>query len=287
MASALLRLMRPANLVTAAADILAGWAAAGIPGYRELALLAGSSVALYAGGVVLNDVFDAELDAVERPERPIPSGAISLRNAALSGGLWLAIGATLAALVSLTSLAIAVLIALLAVLYDWLLKPHPVLGPAAVAGCRGLNLVLGISSAPAMIAHRWFLALIPFIYIAAITILSRGEVHGGSKAISRLTLAMNGSVIAGLLLLGRSPSFGFPRALPFVLLLAWRVLPAFFKASRDPTPASIRRAVVAGILSLIMLDAALAAGYAGFLYGLATLALSLVAARVARLFAVT
>ena len=98
---------------------------------------------------------------------------------------------------------------------------------------------------------------------------------------------MNGSVIAGLLLLGRSPSFGFLRALPFVLLLAWRVLPAFFKASRDPTPASIRRAVVAGILSLIMLDAALAAGYAGFLYGLATLALSLVAARVARLFAVT
>ena len=32
---------------------------------------------LYAAGMVLNDAFDAELDARERPERPIPSGRIS------------------------------------------------------------------------------------------------------------------------------------------------------------------------------------------------------------------
>ena len=279
--------MRPANLVTAAADILAGFAAAGLPGFRSLGLLIGSSVALYAGGVVLNDVFDAKLDAIERPERPIPSGAIPLRNAALFGFLCLAIGAALAALVSLPSFILAALIAALAVSYDWLFKPHAILGPIAMAGCRGLNLLLGISSAPLLLSGRWHLALISFVYIAAITILSRGEVHGGSKAISWLALQMNGLVILGLLLLGFTPAFGILAALPFVLLLAWRVLPPFFGACQDPSPGAIRRAVIAGVLSLITLDSALAAGYAGILYGACTLALSLVAGAIARLFAVT
>jgi len=77
-----LRLARPANLPTAAADIFAGAAIAGIISYSEpismsympLVYLVFSTIFLYAGGVALNDVFDYELDAVERPERPIPSG---------------------------------------------------------------------------------------------------------------------------------------------------------------------------------------------------------------------
>ena len=33
----------------------------------------------YLGGMYLNDAFDAEIDAAERPERPIPSGQVSAR----------------------------------------------------------------------------------------------------------------------------------------------------------------------------------------------------------------
>ena len=54
---AYLTLTRPANVVTALADVLAGAAAAGtVAGLPGLLL---STAALYAGGVVLNDVFDA------------------------------------------------------------------------------------------------------------------------------------------------------------------------------------------------------------------------------------
>ena len=80
---AYLQLCRPANLPTAAADVLAGTAISGlfaVEGAFQMAdievlpflLLVMASVFLYAGGVVLNDVFDIEIDRVERPERPIP-----------------------------------------------------------------------------------------------------------------------------------------------------------------------------------------------------------------------
>src|SRR5690606_7298532 len=40
-----------------------------------------ATIGLYGGGVVFNDVFDADLDARERPERPIPSGKVSVGGA--------------------------------------------------------------------------------------------------------------------------------------------------------------------------------------------------------------
>jgi 4-hydroxybenzoate polyprenyltransferase len=88
-----LRLMRPANIVTAISDILAGIAIAvyfiGMqPGDIQMLpafLLVLATIGLYGGGVVFNDVFDADLDKVERPERPIPSGLIQKRKAAILG----------------------------------------------------------------------------------------------------------------------------------------------------------------------------------------------------------
>ena len=64
--------MRPANIVTSVADVLAGIA---ISGYlanenfsatyiSSILLLSISTIGLYGGGVVFNDVFDAELDKV-------------------------------------------------------------------------------------------------------------------------------------------------------------------------------------------------------------------------------
>ena len=88
---ACLRLVRPANLVTAAADVLAGWIVVG--GSRgALGWRVAASVSLYAGGVVLNDFFDRNLDTVERPERPIPSGKVPAASAAALGIILLCAG---------------------------------------------------------------------------------------------------------------------------------------------------------------------------------------------------
>ena len=143
-------LMRPANVVTAMADVLAGAAAAGTTGGLPGLLL--STAALYAGGVVLNDVFDAKLDARERPERPIPSGRVSRGGAAALGGGLLALGVLLAGLVSHASFLVAAAVAAMVLLYDAWAKHHLLAGPLAMGACRGLNLLLGLSAAPALMS---------------------------------------------------------------------------------------------------------------------------------------
>ena len=76
-----LQLLRLPNVFTAIADVLMGFLVTHAviqPGEGWiLALLATTSVLLYMAGMVLNDVFDADVDARERPWRPIPSGRVS------------------------------------------------------------------------------------------------------------------------------------------------------------------------------------------------------------------
>jgi 4-hydroxybenzoate polyprenyltransferase len=76
-------------------------------------------------------------------------------------------------------------------------------------------------------------------------------------------------------------------ALALTAILAWRVLGALWRAHQASDPGLVRVAVRTGVLSLVLLDAALAAIYAGTLYGLLVLATALVAGGLARLFAVT
>jgi 4-hydroxybenzoate polyprenyltransferase len=290
---AYLQLMRPANIITAWADIMAGFAASGyfvlnnqfniIP----LLWLLLATTGLYGGGIVFNDVFDAQLDAQERPERPIPSGRASQKGATLLGGMLLSIGVAAAAQVCWLSATLAIAIASFALLYDAFGKHHSILGPINMGICRGGNLLLGASILPTLLREYWFLALIPIVYIAAITILSRGEVHGAKLNTALVALSLIVIVIAGLLGLGLLSDYQLLTALPFVVVFAVRVLFPFMQAVRKPTPEQIRIAVKAGVLSLIVLDSTVAAGFAGFLYGLLVLSLLPISSKLAQVFAVT
>ena len=285
---AYLQLMRPANIVTAWADILAGCAAAGIAFTNfDLAWLLLATTGLYGGGVVFNDVFDAALDKEERPERPIPSGRASRQGAILLGSLLLLIGVMAAAAVSLLSAAIAISVALAALLYDAVSKHHPLIAPLNMGCCRGGNLLLGMSIVPEMLARRWWLALFPIVYIAAITAISRGEVKGGKRATGIFALFCLAIVFSSILALGLFSDRAIVSALPFLLLFAIRVLPPFIAATRNPQAETIRSAVKAGVLSLIVLNATLTAGFAGALYGLLVLALLPISMILARKLAVT
>ena len=298
---AYLQLMRPANILTAWADILVGYAAAGgirvitevwlghlgMSGLASLAWLLLSTSGLYGGGVVFNDVFDLELDRLERPERPLPSGRASFTGAVIGGGVLLAIGILAAAQVSLVSAGVAAVVAATALIYDSLGKHQGVLGPLNMGLCRGGNLLLGVSAAPVMLTERWFLALIPIVYIAAVTAVSQGEVEGGKRRTGVLAIALVLLVLAGVFSLGLLEGYRWLLALPFAALFAGLVLPAFVKATQDPSPATVQQAVKSGVLSLIVLDAAIAAGFSTWPYGLAVLALLPVSTALARLFAVT
>ena len=274
-------------MVTAVADVLAGYAIAGLGNSAALVWLITATACLYTGGVVLNDFFDRRLDATERPERPIPSGRVPAVHAATLGGLLLLAGILAGANASWPAGAIAFSIAALALIYDVWGKHHPVFGPVNIASCRALNLLLGVAAVPLALTTSWTVALLPFAYITAVTILSRGEVHGGRRGTATLSAAIvAGVVLATGFLAARSGSNAIIAGL-LVLLFASRVLPAFWRARRDPTPLSIRFAVRTGVLSLLLLDAVIAAVYAGAPLALLILALAPIAWLLARVFAVT
>lgn len=283
-----LELLRPANVVTAVADVLAGYAVAGRANYPALPWLLAATVCLYAGGVVLNDFFDRALDAVERPERPIPSGRVAASSAALLGGALLVAGVAAAAQGTAAAAIVAATIAALVVLYDARMKRYAIAGPLNMGLCRGFNLLLGVAAVPAALAGRWPVALIAVVYITAVTVVSRGEVHGGKRSGATFALIALSGVLVALAVVGLDAT-GFEQVAAFALLalLAYRVLPPFWRVRIDPSPAASRRAVKAGVLSLVLVDAAISVAYAGSVYGAVVLATALVAGSLARLFSVT
>ncbi len=290
-------MMRPANILTAWADIFLGYAASGaallvttpiaLESLVPLGWLLLSTTGLYGGGVVFNDVFDAEIDAKERPERPIPSGRASKQEAVVLGTVLLAVGVMAAVQVSLLSAALAAFIAAAALSYDAIAKHNPLIGPLNMGLCRGANLLLGVSAMPLAVQGYWFLALIPIVYIAAITTISRGEVHGGSRSTGIVALLMLALVIAGVAGLTLLPSYSGVNVLPFGAVFVALVVPEFVRAALNPSAEQIRGAVKAGILCLIILDAAIASGFTNWIYGLGVLALLPVSRGLAKLFAVT
>jgi 4-hydroxybenzoate polyprenyltransferase len=283
----LARLTRPANLFTAHADILAGFAAAGSSDPTKAVLLLIATTGLYGGGIVFNDVFDAELDRSERPERPIPNRSVPVSLAIAWGSILLVCGIVAAWASSPASGSIALAIAASALLYDSISKRSSLWGPLNMGLCRGLNLLLGISAAPAMLGGRWPAAAVTFCYIVAITSLSRGEVHGGEKATRSRVLAMLGAASLAMGALFTMEGFHRGWGLLFLGVFIYRVAGPFSRALRTLDAMAIRTAIRTGVLSLILLDAVIASGFKGPWYGLAVVLLNGPALLLAKVFAVT
>ena len=286
--------MRPANIVTSVADVLAGVAISGYLANENLSatnipsilLLSISTMGLYGGGVVVNDVFDAELDKIERPERPIPSGVISKGEASLLGIILFSIGVIAAAIVSVLSGLIAVSIIIAALVYDKWSKHNGFAGPFNMGLCRGLNLLLGISIVIPAISAWWFVAIIPIIYIAAITMISRGEVHGGSKSALYSAALFYCIVIAAILFLSTGRDMIWWAAI-FLIPFVWMIFYTLIKAIRLPSPQNIGKAVRAGVIALIVMDASMAAAFGAIVLAFLIILLLPVSLWLAKIFAVT
>ena len=292
-----LKLLRIANLPTALSNILVGyllangsWQPAG-----ELGLLLVASALLYSGGMVLNDVFDFSRDSIERPQRPLPSGAIQVSTAKrvgvamLLGGVAVgliagaisagAMGATVTGL-------IAVALAVLIWLYDGALK-QTAAAPWLMGGCRALNILLGASTAGPILFRPttdavdisivqdlqttgmgvpnlaiWYAVGIG-VLIAGTTLLARREANARQ---SRFGIVAAIAIIAvGLVLIATTvfcPDPGFPiddrtrQLFPwFVAVLAITIVRRLLLAASNATPRSVQSAVVAILRSLILFDA--------------------------------
>ncbi|MBM9590919.1 UbiA-like protein EboC [Leptospira sp. 201903075] len=284
---AYLTLLRPANVITALADILAGMAIVGFV-WKDLTpvFLLVSTIGLYGGGVVLNDYFDLAIDSKERPERPIPSGKVSKGSALVLGSLFLGLGVFFAFLYQIQSGWIASIVVVLILTYNRFAKHHSLLGPIFMGMCRGGNLILGMSLISEINLSDVSLSFFPILYIAAITMISRDEVHGGKK---------KSLVVAGIFYLIVFVSMSLisfrlgnlPFSIPFVFLHLGMVFPPLFRAYQNPIGPMIGKAVKMGVISLILLNASFAASFGFVLVALIILCLLPLSLGLAKYFSVT
>lgn len=175
--SSYLRLVRLPNLFTAVSNVVGGHviASGGTVNPFAMTVTCLGSAALYGGGVAMNDFADRRIDAVERPERLLPSGRITPAQA-LAGGAGLLLvgglsGFTLSPFAGILSSALAV--AVLA--YDLLLKRWFVTAPLGMGLCRGLNWTFGLASGGALAPAQAIPPVVLFLHAAGLTALARRE----------------------------------------------------------------------------------------------------------------
>jgi 4-hydroxybenzoate polyprenyltransferase len=281
-----LQLLRLPNVFTAAADVTMGYAVTQFyPEWtRELAMLIAASCMLYLSGMVLNDVFDAEGDKRDRPDRPIPSGRISLKSAAALGWGLLAGGIAVAWSLSFEANdwrpgAIATLLAACIILYDGALK-RTRLAPFIMGECRFLNVLLGMS----LLIVPWgegelLIALGIGVYVMGVTIFARTDARVSSRTrlLAGLIILLAGIALLAVVptLSGDRPSLNIPQPgwyllwAALALIISRRCVMAVF----EPSPPRVQSAVRNCVHSIIALDAALCVGYVDTYWGFALLSL--------------
>jgi 4-hydroxybenzoate polyprenyltransferase len=209
-----LRLLRVGNMFTAWADVLAAQcvAQAVVGSSADALLVLASSTCLYCGGMALNDLLDLPFDRQYHPRRPLPSGQISVKSAAmLTGSLFLG-GLLGAALAGGQSFCVAALLLLFILAYDAGGK-RTFLGPLLMGLCRALNFALGLSAvegalagfpwaaAPSGSPHGVFLAAALGMYVMGVTRYAQREATQPRRLeLLSATLGMNLALILVLMI---------------------------------------------------------------------------------------
>lgn len=137
-------LIRPLNGAISSLSVFIGAFITGTITPLSKVLLACLSAGLVAGGAYgINDLFDVEIDRINKPHRPLPSGKMGSRQAFVFSVSLSVLGVILGALVNLQALAIALSACLLLSLYSAWLKRTPLWGNLTVSLVAALAFVYG------------------------------------------------------------------------------------------------------------------------------------------------
>lgn len=269
-----LRLGRVSNLPTVWTNTLAAAVLAGAADFGAgFAIMLLAFSLFYVGGMFLNDAFDAAIDARERPERPIPSGAIGRGEVFGYGCAMLALGVALLAWVgfgfeprtgpwpALGGLALAGAITF----YNAFHKNNP-LSPVVMGLCRVLVYVAAaLCYATSLPAALWAGCAVMLCYLIGLTYIAKQE---NLERVENLwpLLFLAAPIVYGVWLFAGQ----WLVAVFWLLFVAWLLVALWFLRRR--AKGDIPRAVISLIAGISLLDALLIAASGAI--GLAGLALA-------------
>lgn len=248
-----LRLGRVSNLPTVWTNTLAGTVlAGGDPGDRRVVLAAVSLSLFYVAGMYLNDAFDREFDARQRPERPIPSGQVSAPTVFGAGFAMLLAGLALLALAGFDrsgwrAPAAGVVLAAVIVFYDWHHKGNA-LSPLVMGLCRVLVYLTAALTASVVLPQRlWLAAAVALAYLIGLTYVAKQE------TLRRVEKLWPLAFVAVPVIYGVPIAIsGVLGLVVFAAFLGWVLYALSLLARREG--ANVPRAVVSLIAGICLLD---------------------------------
>lgn len=204
--AAFVNIMRPINCVMMGLAVIVGGVIASGTLHISISLLLGSFTGFFLAGVIniLNDINDLELDRINRPERPLPSGALKVRAAAMWTSVLLMLGLSTAALISAICFIVAALAALLGGLYNRFIKRTGLPGNIVVAMIVALPFLYGwLASGGGGGPLLWLFSLTAFCAILGREILKgMADVEGDSRSGIRTVAVTRGLRAAAFAAIG-------------------------------------------------------------------------------------
>jgi geranylgeranylglycerol-phosphate geranylgeranyltransferase len=197
----LFRIVRPVNSAMMGFAVLVGAAIGGrslLPSSaQELALAFMAGFFLSGSAMAVNDYYDREIDAINEPERPIPSGEVSPGEALAVTGVFSVLGLGSAWLTSPNNLMIAVLAWVGMMVYSTVGKRTGLPGNLIVSGCIALPFVYGgVIGGETGLSHSLLFALVAFLANTGREV-TKGIVDiEGDKASGIRTVAVSNGPIA-------------------------------------------------------------------------------------------
>lgn len=247
-----LKLGRVSNLPTVWTNALAGAVLAGHPSVMSILIVGIALTLFYTGGMWLNDAFDAEIDAEERKNRPIPMGEIGVGTVFAVGYGMLGAGVLLAFAFGTKAGLAGIALAIAVILYDWLHK-RTVLSPVIMGATRFFSYILAALAVAEITGSVILGGLGLLAYIIGLTYAAKQEAY------DRLDRAWPLAVLAIPLIYALTKTGGTMLGLLIwagllvVVLIALRLL---FRRNKGDVP----RAVVTMIAGISLYDAVLISG---------------------------
>jgi geranylgeranylglycerol-phosphate geranylgeranyltransferase len=214
-----LKLARPQNNAIAALSVLVGASVSGpVEFWWKVGLASFSAFLISAGGNCINDVFDVEIDRINKPYRPLVRGIISISSATWFSAVLFSLGILLSLFIKPICLLVAVLASLLLVAYSWFLKKRLLWGNLTVALVSASAFLYG-----GVITVDFRLSLIPggfaFLFHLGREIIKDVEDLKGDSSRGASTLPVTAGIFTSLTL----------STMVFLILMVLTVLPYFFE----------------------------------------------------------
>lgn len=156
----LYKLSRPISTLAGGLAVILGGYVAGTGEWLNIFLAFLATIFISAAANAWNDYLDIEIDRINQPQRPLPSGAVSPKSAILFSVFLTLLALGIAAFISWQSFLIACLSTIVLYVYSWRLKSTVLMGNATIATISAMSAIFGGVAAGNPTPSLWLAAII-------------------------------------------------------------------------------------------------------------------------------